>query len=249
MYRVDRYPQIKNNFFLTGRDVGASRKLRGKVSYITIFMNQKKAPWSESDRNAYFAAANKAAKWLKEEAARYGTDLEIEGYHYEMDCADDVDEHDDFYLVKDFLGAENITQAQNELEQSLRCNEAPFLLAFNTKGRGFAAKQRSCDSSYINEISVIFRGFASFSWSTIAHELLHQFGAIDYYFPESVKETAKRHIRDSIMGVGDNKVDDLTAYLVGWKDTISAESYWFLNETMWLTKETYYEELSKEWNS
>ena len=85
---------------------------------------------------------------------------------------------------------------------------------------------------------------------TIAHELLHQFGAIDFYFPREIEAIAKKYIGDSIMcNSSVDTVDDLTAYLVGWKDTVSENSYLFLKETMWMSAERFKEAKKSEWKS
>ena len=45
----------------------------------------------------------------------------------------------------------------------------------------------------------------------------------------------------------DLHIDDLTAYLIGWKDTISGDSYQFLKDTMWMNKREYYKAVDEEW--
>jgi hypothetical protein len=46
MYRVEDYPQIKNNFFLGSKNAGASKKLLGEVNIVTVFMKRPQSPWS-----------------------------------------------------------------------------------------------------------------------------------------------------------------------------------------------------------
>ena len=41
MYRVENYPQIKDNFYLKARNVGASRMLNGDIEVIICYMKTK----------------------------------------------------------------------------------------------------------------------------------------------------------------------------------------------------------------
>ena len=50
------------------------------------------------------------------------------------------------------------------------------------------------------------------------------------------------------MGIGKPVVDDFTAYIIGWKDTISANTYWFLKETMWMNDKEFQKALDDAWN-
>jgi hypothetical protein len=43
------------------------------------------------------------------------------------------------------------------------------------------------------------------------------------------------------------RIDDLTAYWVGWKDTLTADACRFLNETMWMTHERQVEATRRAW--
>ena len=81
----------------------------------------------------------------------------------------------------------------------------------------------------------------------MTHELLHQFGAVDFYFPERVRQTAERYLPDNVMRSRCYVVDDLTAFLVGWRETLSAYVLCFLQDTMWITRSLYSQLLSDEW--
>ena len=65
----------------------------------------------------------------------------------------------------------------------------------------------------------------------LTHELFHQFGAIDLYNQEGVEKVALKYFPNSDMLTVSHVIDDLTAYLVGWTDTLSAKAQKFLKET------------------
>jgi hypothetical protein len=59
--------------------------------------------------------------------------------------------------------------------------------------------------------------------ATIAHEILHLFGAEDYYTPNARKALANKTYPKDIMleardDVSKNDIGDLTAYSIGWTD-------------------------------
>lgn len=250
MYKISDYPSIAGNFFLGGRAEGASQRLIGNVNILTVFLRREGSDWSEEAKNKYYDSISKAADFLMSEAKRYGATLHIRRIHLEKDVPADADPKDGYALVKDYFHKESVNEVQDHYRRSLGADEVPIILAFNTRGRSFAFKKNANEKHGAQEISVIFfeNGDSPERKKTdIAHELLHQFGAVDYYFPEEVKETAKKYIGNSIMGIGSPVVDDLTAYLVGWKDTVCANSYWFLKETMWLNEDLLAKEKRKQW--
>lgn len=247
MYRVEDYPQIRNNYLLTGRNVGASRKLRGDVGVIVCYMKRSPADFPETAVSQFRDAMYDAFNWLEQEAKKRGVPLNIKSYRFDVDIPKNADPQRVFGLIRDFLSQQTMEATQNHYERTLNLDEAPFILAFDEDGRSFAANQNEGHPYRVDEYSAIFRWGEKYYWTTIAHELLHQFGAVDYYYPDSVKERALQYFGDSVMGIGRTELDDLTAYLIGWKDTISAETYWFLRDTMWITRESYEAAITAAW--
>lgn len=251
MYYVENYPEIKNNYYLGARGVGASRKLRGDIGVIVCFMRKRPTDFPEDTRNEFFEELNKFGSWLEKLAKGYGTDLDFHTYYFEIDIPADSDPHKGYGLIRKFFNVENqnIDYLQNHYEKRLNVNEAPFILVFDENARSFAKKQSTASDS-ANEYSVVFKDNGHFRWTTIGHELLHQFGALDYYYPKEITEQAEFYFEDSIMGIGRNdKLDDLTAYIVGLKDTISASSYGFLKNTMWMNGELRRKAIEAAWKN
>ncbi len=246
MYRVENYPEIQKSFFLLGRNEGASRKLCGKVAIITFFMQRGGVAWKKSSVDQYYSALNEAERFLEKSAAKYGTSLEFENYQFMFDIAENANPNDDFNLIKDFLRSKTVDEAQNYYEKRLGCDETPFILAYEEEGRSFARSKLSGKYD-TQECSTVFRRSSGFRWQTLAHELLHQFGARDLYFPDEISKLADRYFGSSIMGATGDNVDDLTAYIIGWKNTISAHTYWFLHDSMWYTYDVYRKAVDAEW--
>lgn len=250
MYRISDYPEIQNNFYLGSRNTGASRKLVGDVNIITVFVSKTPDDWCEAIKNEYRKSIHIAADFLTSQARRYGTYLNIRCLYLETTVPYDADPHKGFYLLRNFFHSPDMQRLQEYYEKHMGVDEVPIILAFNERGRSFAFEKNDYQFYDVQETSVLFfdnDANAKEEAMSIAHEILHQFGALDYYYPEAVTEIAKKYLFDSIMGIGKKVVDDLTAYLVGWKDTISAGSYWFLHDTMWMTDERYTQAIRNEW--
>ncbi len=252
MYRIEDNPQIKDNFFLEARNLGASRKLRGDIEIIICFMKKRPTDFTEFARAQFTEELYKACDWLKSEAERYGTKLTFKYRFFKIDTPADAQYTEVYDLIKNFFNSQamSMDQLQSRYEKMSGSDESPFILVFDEKARSYAQKQ-SAQRIARQETSIVYKERDNlFHWTTIAHELLHQFGAMDFYYPREVVECARRYIKDSIMGVGaPNILDDLTAYLVGIKDTISADTYYFLKETMWIDYDLYCKHVTEAWKT
>ncbi len=248
MYSISDFPEIKNNFYLGSRNAGPSKKFCGKVAIITVFAKQKPDDWLPSEKKKYFSEMNKSTALLMKEAKRYGAYLEIKKYEAEISLPANANPSRGFQLIKEEFCRSTMNELQYHYEKEFGVNEAVFILAFNRNARSFA-HESSTPYSNTDEISIIFfdPSVRKECAHTISHEVLHQFGAQDYYYPEMVTQAAKYCFKQSIMGLGGDVVDDLTAYLIGWKNTISEMSYTFLKSTMWMTVEKYNKALEAEW--
>lgn len=81
---------------------------------------------------------------------------------------------------------------------------------------------------------------------TFIHELLHLFGAEDFYYPPVVEKAADKWLPDSIMNEG-HTIDALTRVLVGWDTWLSGNAEGFLNDTKGVTEKELDEACAAEW--
>ena len=81
---------------------------------------------------------------------------------------------------------------------------------------------------------------------TLVHELLHQFGAIDLYYPDEITVAGEKFLGRSIMNCGMD-IDDLTRVLIGWRTTLTDNAINFLEATKGVTKEQVMDARRKEW--
>ncbi len=252
LYTVDTCPHIKDHFFLCSRNLGPSRMLKGNVTVIVCFMKQQQFDFLECTKAGFLRELATACEWLTAQARRHGTNLNISYQQYTIDIPPGVNPQDGFHLIKHVLGdaPRTMDDLQSQFEKKLGVDETPFMLVFDKEDRSFARHQCLPDRPS-NEVSVIFKSVPLlYKWTTVAHELLHQFGAFDFYYPPAITEAATQYFKDSIMGIGKRDVlDDLTAYLVGIKDTFSRDTRCFLEKTMWMTYDHYVKAVADSWQS
>lgn len=247
MFKFNDYTKVQNHFYLKARGIGASRKLWGKVALITVYAYKTPDCWSTKSKQDLIFAIDKAITLLEKEAKSYGAELKIVPYFMDINLPSDFERFQAFNYIKNNFKVNTMEEMQKSFEKHYNVDEAPVMIVYDELGRSSAAMQHTSIQAR-DEISSIFKSSSGFSYTTIAHEILHQFGATDFYFPKKVEAAAKKYFINSVMGIGSRDiVDDLTAYLVGWKNTLSENSYRFLRKTKWLTEKKYYKVLEKEW--
>ena len=122
-------------------------------------------------------------------------------------------------------------------------DQIAYVVMVDKGGRSYSlpyqGRNRSVSTDYQLEYAVIFSGFTDTSRDsasdTIAHELLHLFGAEDFYYPASRETLAEEYYPTDIMlcAMPDLPYFTLgayTAYTLGWTDTVAevcAEPGWW----------------------
>ncbi len=220
-----------SNVFADGKGIGGCRELIGNVKVTVVFANDPTASWTgaaiEAEKKELAAEAQK----LMSEAARYGQTLQL-SFVYKTATATKVPSiNDENTFVTSALhsaGLPTRDKLNSTLKQQYGCAQAPVVFCVNHGGRSFA--QWGHDAEH----AVLFQE----GTNPFAHELLHQFGADDFYYPNSVKSLAEELFGKSVMLSSSTVyVDELTAYLVGWTSQPSTKAVSFLKQTNHITKE------------
>lgn len=195
-----------------------------------VLVNDPESFWTTEDTAAFQASQAEQIDYLETEAAKYGVNLRITPKY--INCTvDKALDRDNILDWRDaVLKASKLpksTKVSDYLKNAFDADQAPVAFCINNEDRAFAAWNNYKDSF---EYITLYQGDA------LAHELCHVFGAQDYYYPEEVKRVAQEIFPDSLMlGSPDPYVDSLTAYLIGWTDTLSEDAKNFLKQTERLT--------------
>lgn len=233
---------LRDNILLDFRNTGACEKMVGDVVVTVIFADVPEGGWSETEIADLKLALEGEAARMMEEARGYGTELNLMLTYLETTAPECVYGEEDAWADAALanLGMSSIQTANRELEEKYGVEAAPVIFYLNVSGRSRACWHNVEDG---REFAVLYREASAFR-----HETSHLFGAVDYYYPDLVEEHAVRLFPGSLMYSNDvREVDSMTAYLIGWTDTLSPEAEEFLRLTNELTWDTYYSAMGDEY--
>lgn len=225
---------IRNHYYLGTRNAGPSRKLTGKIAIIHILLNDPMSSWVYPGHvTEYEKAVTSMSAKLMAAAALAGTRITIQSVYCQANLPMIADASGNWVsLLFRSLGYADAGEMQRAYELKTGCDEAPIMIALNRPMRSFAAIRNDRSLARGDEFSVVFRHtLGTFDPIVLGHELLHQFGAVDYYYPDITVQAARRYFPRSIMFENGPEVDDLTRYLIGWKDTLTPTAMAFLRDT------------------
>ena len=195
------------------RDKGSCRMLRGDVTVSVILVSAPDAAWTLADMSTLNSIVDAALDTLEREAAAYHVPLHLTPVYYRVNGSLDPDEENWLQNTLSSIPALDVGDLSGK----------PLLFALNTEGRSFARTGS-------NREHVIF--YMERDAGTIRHELLHLYGAEDFYFHPEVEAAAEKRFPDSIMLESDDSavIDPFTAYLIGWLDAPDAMGAAFLDD-------------------
>ena len=233
-------------------NIGSAKILTGNVYAVSIFVSDRNNQWEYEEKLQMIKLRNDAQVWLQDQASRYGVTVNFENGNFGLDndiklsSIPSMLQEDANYMVTTTLNAVgwNSSLQFYEAQKKRMGFENMFVLIF-VKGMGqgygipYLETLRSGELFYL-EGAVIFQKFdqgeivgMTIPAGSIAHEILHLFGAWDLYMTHTqtseVEEKAKIIFFDSIMhrmsfNLNDLIVDELTAWLIGWHNN---PEYWF----------------------
>jgi hypothetical protein len=218
---------------------GSAIELNGNIYILAVFITTPKKKWTYDEKTDLIASQLKAQEWLKNKAKLYGTDISFENGFYGLKSDIFVDEIksikevyearlDWVYSILTKIGYSSPLEFLEKLKNTKQCSNALVIIYANESGRPYAVPY----STGWNKEKYFFEGCMIYGKSknyppcaaTIAHEILHLFGAWDLYrLDKKDKERARKAkdlYPDDIMLEGGCdletlKISRLTAWLVG----------------------------------
>ncbi len=223
--------KYSSHVYINAKDKGACRSFSGNVGIFTVFVTDPESSWSPETESEIQRIIESSCEDLSEQAKGRGVSLSF-GYTKTGVVFADVIENgstDWADQAAKRAGFSTLNGMAAEIERLHGYDSVAVIFAFNRNGRAYAMPRTSNNEN--TEYAVIYQGE-----DAVGHELLHLYGAKDFYYPTEVHDAASEHLGESIMNHADT-VDDLTAYLVGWTNTLSEHAASFLGATEHLTKE------------
>ncbi len=213
--------EYKDNYYFKWFGGGSCEAMTGNIHVTMVFVDDSIGQWDSEGKTKYMTEAKARGVTLNitvsYKTARNSTStLSISNYTDWVKSA--------------IESAELPSQSQmgTKLEKEHEVDHAPVIFCANRDGRCFA---KPSDRPKVGEYAVLYDDTDS-----LYHEFCHIFGAMDFYYPEEVKELANTHLEGSVMNSGGKKVDDLTAFLIGWTDTLTENAKSFLSGTNHITE-------------
>jgi hypothetical protein len=204
-----------------------------------FFVDDAESSWNDSARDAYRDILGEVVRTLeKEEGGRTGLKVSWSVENRKMNgvFSSGRDAHDVIPALLGVSGKVGVTKLQNEFRKANGYDETPLLFVWNRDFRSSAHQSESESAARcVGEWATIALDDDIFKnphgvWFTLLHELLHLFGAVDFYYPSAVKIAAEKWLQGSVMNGGD-AIDDLTRVLIGWNDQLTSNAVDFLEAT------------------
>ena len=234
---------------------GCSLSCRGKIVIRVFFVDDSASSWDEAAKDAFKRVVFLAAECLVNGAKDENLKIEVvPAYSDKTVSCEVMSTGTSGQWIAEIFGlaySSELVADQNRFRRVIGCDESPIVFAFN---KDFRSCARSSESGAVGRRD-------DFEWSmvsyrpddgvesierTLVHELLHQFGAIDLYYPKRVSEAADDYLKGSVMRSG-TKIDDLTKVLIGWRTTLSPKAIKFLEATKDITEKQIENALEQEW--
>jgi len=233
-------------------NAGTAKILTGNTYVLICFISDRNNQWRNNEKMNAIAKYNEATGWLKTQARNYGVRIDFESGTYGLDSdiklnyieygtASGNEDVEIVSTVLNQLGYYNDLSFYDWVLNNTNCSNALVLLYVKGAGIGYAIPQYQYGNNellYMEGI-VLYDRFPDGQNGTsasIAHEILHLFGAWDLYATfQQTKEAesyARMHFPNSIMlrvshNINELTVDPLTAWRIGWNHNPEPWYAWF----------------------
>lgn len=233
--------RLKNN--------GNCTELKGRVLLYDVFVDDSLNKWSEQEIQFQRGERKQVANYLKQEALKDSVQLSFFQMEKRIHILEQVTHKTGANECKTLLakkcGYSSLQELFLYLKNHYQVDQIVFTFLINKEGRSFAyADERQSYNS--GESLFLFKSNAY----AMMHELLHLFGAVDYYYPKEVAKLAREHFPNSVMLESKKfEIDDLTRYLIGWHKRPTAVAQYMLNATAMITREAFLKANSSIWEA
>lgn len=237
-------------------NIGYNKQLRGAPIIYAIFMDDDESSWDTASIEMFLSdEIDPAVRYLESEAEKWQVDLDLsvksfatvlnQGYtlKYEGIVNRDLRQSPSTKDVLEKAAIDFGYSSEETLQEAMSLSnggkEIIFLCIFNKDGTCYTRNQATNGSTTLVEETILFRRPLNHpEWflkkgqrvSVIAHEILHLFGAEDFYLTSSRENLAEQYYPNDIMlwqyaNISDNTLGDCVAYSIGWTNTTPKVCY------------------------
>ena len=253
--RIRVKPKGPNDTSVSSKNVGSAKILSGRIYVLSVFVASYSDPWRIKDIERNKDKVFEAEQWLKMQALRYGKSVEFvnsafgsDGSFLDNDIPVNFDAQNAFSYpskVLEKIGFSSCNAFIDWVRTHADCPQCLAIIFTNTKGRSYASPvsrelHRYNPEKYNLECCLLYRYYTDSeketTSSTIAHEILHLFGAWDLY--ELEDSDHERAIKTEVMfpnsimlnthrDIWETQIDEINAWLVGLKEEGKDWYRWF----------------------
>ncbi|TAE66851.1 MAG: hypothetical protein EAZ85_15595 [Bacteroidetes bacterium] len=234
------------------KNVGSAAKLEGNVYVLSIFIATSDDDWTKKEKELMYEKQRIATNWLVKKAKEYKKKLAfVEGtFGYDKSVfveeipqanATGNERTDWIKFLLNKLGYKSPLQFHNWVLKNTKCTQSVVLIYANQTGNSYAFPYTANldKEKYFVEGCFLYKKFTDGQIiypSTIAHEMLHDFGAWDLYKNfmqgQDKEDKAKQLYPNEIMlrialNINELEINGLTAWLVGLTEKKEKWYEWF----------------------
>jgi len=221
---------------------GSARELSGNIYTLSCFISEPNEEWTYKEKQAILKQVKESQEWIKGQAAKYnvsvnfdaggnfGLDTDIKMPLIERGTASGKEPVDWVSRVLKKVGYSSPLKLLEWVKQNTNAKQTQVIIFAKGKGNGYAmATSTEMDKElYFVEGAILYEKYnngSKLASSSIAHEMLHLYGAWDLYktFSQSAEneKKAKQKFPNSVMlrtsyNIEELEIDELTAWLIGW---------------------------------
>ncbi len=228
-------------------NIGSCYNMQDDLCYYIIFIDDNESQWNDNDKTEFVEKKFlPSISYLSNQSSTYNTTIKTDYKiceksatykgNIESEVVENGAQYDIFTQVASSLGYESPKKMNNSLKKELSAKQVAYLFVVDKEGRSYKLSHSESNIERKTEFCVFFSQSIGYSdttcYSTIAHEILHLFGAEDYYdpygnYPEREKLAKELFPNDIMFGtvtdVNEVHIGNYTAYSVGWINELPEE--------------------------
>lgn len=218
--------------------IGSARTLTGKIYVLCVYVASADNDWTPAEKHEINEKVLEAEKWLTAQAARYGSRVSFRNGYYGAqntiilpslpDASGSGKEPVTFgFETMQKIGWKEPAKFVDWAKNNTGCDQVVTIFFARKRGRGYAMAYTQGYTKTFLESALLFSNYQNGSKlyaASIAHEMLHCFGAWDLYetFEQSAQHAAwaTQFYPDDIMrriayNINDLNIGPLTAWRIG----------------------------------
>lgn len=227
-------------------NIGSCYNMQEDLCYYLIFLDDEESNWTEEDKKIFIDRKFlPTMNFLSKQASDYNTKIStnyktcekpiIYDGIMESETRENGGQYDIIAQVAKSMGYNSYIEMNRELKRELNVSQVAYLIIVNKEGRSYKHSHPYGPFERPTEFCVFFSqsiGYTDTScYSSIGHEILHLFGAEDYYnsvnYPERNKLATELYPNDIMFATADDinekNIGAYTAYSVGWLNELPEE--------------------------